>query len=119
MMGRDNSTKFKARLKAQIEEYGEAQVLHPTRLKGKIKQDSGRVLEESKDDFMEAVGAFIPHHTDFKCRNYNQKRYVTSCHCLKNIVFNQNKDTLVKQIKESLWNFFSRTKESQKIIFKE
>ena len=57
--------------KCEVGEYGEIRIIHPFVLE-KIKVENGRVLDESKDDFVAACDAYICHHAEFRCANYQK-----------------------------------------------
>ena len=117
-MAKANHQKYKSKLTAQIEKYGEQKVLHPFRLKS-VEVKKGRVMEDSKEKFVCAMNAFISHHANFNCRNINTKNYITSCKCLSPLLSERNGDLITKQVSDAVWEFVSRTKECQKLVMKE
>ena len=85
----------------------------------KNKVENGRVLVDSEDDFLAACDAFLCHHADFRCANYQKKAYRTSCTCLKGLLSGTNSNHKVQHLCASMWHFFSRTKETQNLVMKE
>ena len=117
-MGKQTHRQRKAKLKQEIDEYGAMKILHPTKL-STVLMENGLVKEESREVFKMACDAFVRHHAEFNCVNYQKKSYRTKCNCLGNLLRGENSKTKMKQVCESLWEFFTRTKETQKLVLKE
>ena len=68
---------------------------------------------------MTACDAFVRHHAEYTCRNYQRKSYRTKCACLTMVLEGQNSDQKISQVCASLWEFFTRVKLAQKLVVKE
>ena len=108
----------KARKIHNVAEFGEMSVIHPVRLVN-VKVKDGMVKEESKELFFEACEAYVRHHAEYNCRNYQKKTYVTKCTCVKDLIEGANSNDKIKQVCNCLWEYFTRIKETQKLVMKE
>ena len=88
-----------------MEEYGKLKILHPF-YQMDVKNKKGRVIEESKDTFLSTCDAFVHHHAEFTCMNYQKKAYHTQCGCMTDLISGENNDNKMKQVCECLWTFF-------------
>ena len=87
--------------------------------KENVEVKKERVLEGSKATFMVAIDAFLSHHANFNCRNLNTKTYKTSCTCLSKLLDERNGELVTKQVCDSVWEYFSRTKDCQVLVMKD
>lgn len=108
----------RTRKKLDIESFGEISVIHPLKLKN-MKVKNGMVEKESFPMFMEASNAFVRHHAQYNCRNYQKKAYSTQCNCMSKLLEGENSDLKIKQVCESLLEFFTGIKSTQKLVIKE
>ena len=108
----------KARKQRDVEEYGAMRIIHPSKLPT-MKTKNGRLLDDSKELFFEASDAFVRHHAEFNCANFQRKNYRTGCSCLKRLLTSTNSSEKMKQVNECLWTFFTREKKTQKLVAKE
>ena len=114
--GKEVYEKGVTKKKLLLETHGE-KVLHPMRLK-RMKIKEGMVLPDYQDAFTDACLAFICYHAESLCKNLFCN-YQTQCSCLKGLVESENGDEQVKQLADSMYNFFSRPKLTQKLVMKE
>ena len=68
---------------------------------------------------MDCCDAFVRHQAEYNCVNYQKKAYKTRCTCLNAFLDGLNSNETVFQVCDSLWEFFTRVKSAQKLVFKE
>ena len=84
--------------------------IHPLQLK-RFQLKGSMLKNENIPAFREACDAFVRYLMDKKCRNYQNKRYVTQCHCLKILGEGSNSDLKIDQLVNSIVKFYLRTRD--------
>lgn len=75
---------------------------------------------EHKETFKNLADAFIRYHSSQgKCYNYNNRKYQTTCSCLKSLSEGANAEDKIQQASESIYQFFSRPANTQKLMVKD
>ena len=95
----------KARKRMNVEEFGEVKVIHPVKLKTIERTRDGMIKESSQDLFLSACEAFVSHHAEYPCRNYQKKTYGTTCDCLQQVIHGENSARKVKLVAQALLEF--------------
>ena len=118
-LAKRNHTIKEQRIMAKTEKIEKLSVIYPTKLKT-IKFDRGGTLKESEHNkFLQAIDAFVRHHAEYNCCNYQKKSYCTQCSCLSALLGGDNSEFKFKQVNQSLLEFYTRTSYTQKSVFKE
>ena len=107
----------RARKKLNMDEYGEQSIIHPTKLPY-VKLINGMVQEKDKVIFLAACDAFIRHYSEYQCCNYQKKSYRTKCKCMMLLLDDDNSHIKITQVCNSLWEFFTQVKDTQKLVIK-
>ena len=108
----------KARNRRDVAEFGEMCIIHPVKL-AEVKVKNGMVKESSKQLFYQACEAYVRHHAEYNCRNYQKRSYVTKCTCTRDLIEGTNSVDKIKQVCNCLWEYFTRIKDTQKLVMKE
>ena len=85
-----------------------------------MKRYKRTVKPECKAHFIELSNAFVTYHGSLgNCFNYNNMNYKTTCSCLFSLCDGPNADVKIGQVTEAIYEFFSRPKNTQKLVVKD
>lgn len=94
-------------------------VLHPMSA-STITVKKGSLEESSKDSFVTLSDAFVRYYGDLgACYSYSRKNFQTKCLCVNSLMEGDNSSEKINQVTNSMYNFFIRTKYTQKLVFRE